>query len=92
MYPPFNPDPLFLRFRANHTAIRRRLSNTNTTTVPIATATLAFSPPASPFVFEVIFVAGVDFAVGLCEGREGNGEVGGLPLTDEFLGGGGGEM
>ncbi|KAM7520577.1 hypothetical protein LguiB_019539 [Lonicera macranthoides] len=92
IYPTFNPDPLFLHFRAIHTAIRRRISNTNPTRMLIATPTPAFSPPASPFVFEVIFEAGVDFAVGLCEGREGNGEVGVLPLTVEFLGGEGGEM
>lgn len=88
------PKPLalflfFFCFCTNHTAIRRRLSTTNPTAIPIATAPPVFNPP-EPLdeEFAVIFVLVVDLAVGFCVGMVGKGEGMGF---EELPGGAGGD-
>ena len=92
MYPIFGPALFLFRFCANHTAITRRLSTTNPTTIPIATA-----PPApKPFLPDDVAFADasvplVDFAVGFSVGIDGKGDELGLPVVDGVLGVSGGE-
>lgn len=87
LYPPFNPDALFFLFCVYQTAITIRLSAKNPTTMPTDTATPTFIPPESlGIALAVIFgPPGVGLAVGFSVGISGNGEVGVVPLTDEFV-------
>ena len=93
MYPIFGPALFLFRFCANHTAITRRLSTTNPTTMPTATA-----PPApKPFLPEDVAFADalvllVDFAVGFSVGIEGKGDELELLFVDGVLGIAGGEI
>ncbi|GFZ18972.1 leucine-rich repeat (LRR) family protein [Actinidia rufa] len=48
--------------------------------------------PIPPPSFDVLFAFEPDVAVGFSVGRDGNDEIGGVPLTDELRGGAGGEV
>lgn len=59
--------------------------------MPMVTIVPALMPPLSADVeFAVVFV--VDLAVGFSDGMEGKGEEVGVPVSDELLGGAGGEI
>lgn len=77
-----DPSTLFFRFCTNHTAIATKLSTTNPTTIPIATAPPVLIPLAVgvAFVFESV-------AIGFSIGKEGKGEMVGVSVADELIGG-----
>lgn len=91
LYPIFGPAPFFFRLFTIHAAITRKLSTTRPTTMPMATIVPEETLPLLVDVeFAVLFV--VDFAVGFSVGKDGKGEELGVPLSDELLGGAGGEI
>lgn len=93
VFPSFGVPPFCFLFLTNQTAITRRLSTTNPTTIPIATAPPVPKPlPLLDEVFAATSPSPVGFAVGFSVGMAGNGELLGLPGVDGMLlGGAGGE-
>ncbi|KAF2313745.1 hypothetical protein GH714_013098 [Hevea brasiliensis] len=71
-------------------AITRKLSTTNPTTMPTATAAPVFKFSATVDVFLETLVRLVAVAVGFSVGIEGKGDKGEVPVVDELSGGAGG--